>query len=105
VQHLRNAVREAQPQALRINAHAVKGAALNLGLAALASVAESLQQGAAHLPAHEIARLVQRYEELLPATRSAALALGLLPGSAAPGNKPGTSALGPKPLAPAPPTK
>jgi len=98
VQHLRNAVREAQPQALRINAHAVKGAALNLGLSALASVAESLQQGAAHLPAHEIARLVQRYEELLPATRQAAQALGLLPAGAAP--------LLPLPAAPSePPTR
>ena len=102
VQHLRNAVREAQPQALRINAHAVKGAALNLGLSALASVAEALQQGAAHLPAHEIARLVQRYEELLPATRNAAQQLGLLPGvaaAAAPSAAPqpgGTAAPAPK---------
>ena len=79
VQHLRAAVRDAQPLELRVNAHAVKGAALNLGLAALASTAEALQEGAAHLPAHEIARLVQRYEELLPLTRQAARDFGLLP--------------------------
>ena len=72
-----SAVRDAQPLELRVNAHAAKGAALNLGLTALASTAEALQQGAAHLPAHEIARLVQRYEELLLATRAAAQASGL----------------------------
>jgi len=79
VQHLRSAVRDAQPLELRVNAHAVKGAALNLGLAALAQTAEALQEGAAHLPAHEIARLVQRYEELLPVTRRAVEQAGLLP--------------------------
>ena len=79
VQHLRAAVRDAQPLELRVNAHAVKGAALNLGLSALAATAEALQEGAAHLPAHEIARLVQRYEELLPVTRQAARDYGLLP--------------------------
>ena len=78
VAHLRSAVRDAQPLELRVNAHAVKGAALNLGLAALAATAEALQEGAAHLPAHEIARLVQRYEELLVATRQAATEAGLL---------------------------
>jgi len=79
VQHLRAGVRDAQPLELRVNAHAVKGAALNLGLSALASTAGALQEGAAHLPAHEIARLVQRYEDLLPMTRQAAHDLGLLP--------------------------
>ena len=83
VQHLRAAMRDAQPLALRVNAHAVKGAALNLGLTALASTAEALQEGASHLPAHEIARLVQRYEELLPVTRQALVEAGLLPAAAA----------------------
>ncbi|MGC4077603.1 MAG: ATP-binding protein [Rubrivivax sp.] len=77
VQRLRAAVRDAQPLELRVNAHAARGAALNLGLAALASTAEALQEGAAHLPAHEIARHVQRFEDLLPATREAAIAAGL----------------------------
>jgi two-component system, sensor histidine kinase len=78
VQHLRAAVRDAQPLELRVNAHAVKGAALNLGLAALAHTAQALQEGAAHLPAHEIARLVQHYEDLLVRTRRAAEQAGLL---------------------------
>jgi signal transduction histidine kinase/DNA-binding NarL/FixJ family response regulator/HPt (histidine-containing phosphotransfer) domain-containing protein len=78
VQRLRAAVRDAQPLELRVNAHAAKGAALNLGLAGLAATAEALQEGAAHLPAHEIARLVQRYEEQVPLTREAVRALGLL---------------------------
>ncbi len=79
VQRLRAAVRGAQPLELRVNAHAAKGAALNLGLSALAATADALHEGAAHLPAHEIARLVQRYEELLPQTREAARRLGLAP--------------------------
>ena len=78
VQRLRGAVRDAQPLDLRVNAHAAKGAALNLGLAGLAATAEALQEGAAHLPAHEIARLVQRYEEQLVATREAVRELDVL---------------------------
>ena len=81
VDRLRAAVRDAQPLELRVNAHAAKGAALNLGLAALAATADALHEGAAHLPAHEIARLVQRYEDLLPASREAARAASLLPGA------------------------
>jgi two-component system, sensor histidine kinase len=83
VQRLRAAVRDAQPLELRVNAHAARGAALNLGLAALAATAETLHEGASHLPAHEIARLVQRFEELLPLTRTAAIAAGLEPMTAA----------------------
>ena len=79
VQHMRAAVRDGQPLELRVNAHAVKGAALNLGFTALAHTAQALQEGAAHLPAHEVARLVQRFEELLPQTRQAAARAGLLP--------------------------
>jgi hypothetical protein len=78
VERLRTAVRDAQPLELRTNAHAAKGAALNLGLAGLAATAQALQEGAAHLPAHEIARLVQLYEEQVPRTREAARHLGLL---------------------------
>ncbi len=77
VMRLRAAVRDAQPLELRVNAHAAKGAALNLGLAGLAATAEALHEGAAHLPAHEVARLVQRFEEQLPLTRRAVAALNL----------------------------
>jgi HPt (histidine-containing phosphotransfer) domain-containing protein len=71
VQRLRAAVRDAQLLDLRVHAHAAKGAALNLGLTGLAQTAQALQDGAAHLPAHEIARLVQQFEAKLPATRIA----------------------------------
>ncbi len=76
--HLRAAVRDGLPLDVRANAHAAKGAALNLGLARLAATAQALQEGAAHLPAHEIARLVQRYEDQIVATRDALNTLGLL---------------------------
>jgi signal transduction histidine kinase/CheY-like chemotaxis protein/HPt (histidine-containing phosphotransfer) domain-containing protein len=79
LRHLRSAVRDAQPLELRVNAHAVKGAALNLGLSALAETAAALQEGASHLPAHEIALLVRRFEEQLQATEAALRARGLLP--------------------------
>jgi HPt (histidine-containing phosphotransfer) domain-containing protein len=85
VQHLRAAVRDAQTLELRVNAHAAKGAALNLGLSALAHTAQALYEGAAHLPAHEVARLVQRYEELLPLTREAVRQAGLAGPTAPPG--------------------
>jgi hypothetical protein len=84
VQRFRAAVRDAQPLELSTNAHAAKGAALNMGLAGLAATAEALHEGAAHLPAHEIARLVQRYEDLVPATRAALHALGVLQGAPQP---------------------
>ena len=77
VLRLRAAVRDAQPLELSVNAHAAKGAALNLGLTGLAITATALHEGAAYLPAHEIARLVQRYEDLLPLTRAAVAECGL----------------------------
>jgi signal transduction histidine kinase/DNA-binding response OmpR family regulator len=78
VEHMRAAVRNGQPLELRVHAHAARGAALNLGLAALAQTAQALHEGAAHLPAHEVAHLVQRYESLLARTRRAAQDAGLL---------------------------
>jgi len=79
VQRLRAAVRDAEALELKVNAHAAHGAALNLGLAALATTAGALHEGASHLAAHEIARLVQRFEEQLAQTRKAAIADGLMP--------------------------
>ena len=78
VQRLRAAVRDGQPLELRVHAHAARGVALNLGLAAIAHTAQALHEGAAHLPAHEIARLVQTFEDLIPRTRRAASLAGLL---------------------------
>jgi signal transduction histidine kinase/DNA-binding response OmpR family regulator len=92
VQRLRAAVRDAQPPELRVHAHAAKGAALNLGLTGLAQTAQALHDGAAHLPAHEIARLVQRYEAQLPATRLAAQAV-LEPAEARPADPDGPGSL------------
>ena len=79
LERLRAAVRDAQPLDLRVNAHALRGAALNLGLAGIATTAESLREGAAHLPAHEIALLVQRFESQLTQARDALAPLGLAP--------------------------
>ena len=78
VARLRGAMRDAQPLDLRVHAHASHGAALNLGLGALAATAEALHEGASHLPAHEIARLVQRYEDQVGQTRVALRQIGLL---------------------------
>ncbi|MBL8308328.1 MAG: response regulator [Rubrivivax sp.] len=77
VRRLRASVRDAQPLELRVTAHALKGAALNLGLAGLAATASALHEGAARLPAHEIARLVQRFEDQIALTRGAIKALRL----------------------------
>lgn len=74
---MRQALREGRALELRALAHATRGAALNLGLSALAQTAQALHEGAAHLPAHEVAHLVQRFERLLPRTREAAQEVGL----------------------------
>ncbi len=75
---LREALRDGQADKLRGHAHAARGAALNLGLTALARTAAQLQQGAASLPAHEVALLVQRFEDLLEPTQAACLAEGVI---------------------------
>ncbi|MFN7725875.1 MAG: ATP-binding protein [Rubrivivax sp.] len=74
---LRDAVRHAQTVALQQQGEQLRSEALALGLSALAATADALLQGAAHLPAHEVARHVQRFEDLLPRTRAAADAAGL----------------------------
>ncbi len=78
VQQLRAALRDGQALDLRVRAHAVRGAALNFGLAALAQTAQALHEGATHVPAHEIARLIQRFEDQLGASRIACERAGLL---------------------------
>ena len=60
-------LRDGQVLDLRVNAHAARGAALNFGLGALAQTAQALHEGATHVPAHEIARLVQRFEDQMRA--------------------------------------
>ena len=78
VERLRVALRDGQALDLRVNAHAARGAALNFGLSALAQTAQALHEGATHVPAHEIARLIERYEQLLERSREACDAEGLL---------------------------
>jgi two-component system, sensor histidine kinase len=78
VERLRVALRDGQALDLRVNAHAARGAALNFGLSALAQTAQALHEGATHVPAHEIARQIQRFEQLLTASREACEAAGLL---------------------------
>ena len=78
VDRLRVALRDGQALDLRVNAHAARGAALNFGRSALAQTAQALHEGATHVPAHEIARLIQRFEQLLQDSRVACEAAGLL---------------------------
>ena len=74
---MRRAMREAQAEALKREAHAVKGAALNLGLPALAEAAARLNREAGTLSAAELALAVQRFEEVARATRAFCQAEGL----------------------------
>ncbi|MEO7854906.1 MAG: ATP-binding protein [Rubrivivax sp.] len=78
VERLRVALRDGQVLELRVHAHAARGAALNLSLSALAKTAQALHEGATHAPAHEIAHLLQRFEDQLARSREACRAAGLL---------------------------
>lgn len=78
LEQLRAAVRDARMQDLKVGAHGLRGAALNLGLNALAATAAALHDGAAHLAAHEVALLLQRLELQLEQSRVALLAMGLI---------------------------
>jgi len=75
---MREAMREADTEALRRNAHTVKGAALNLGLSALADAAARLNRDAAILSPPQLALALQRSEETLAATRALCTSEGLL---------------------------
>jgi HPt (histidine-containing phosphotransfer) domain-containing protein len=67
---MREAMREADVDDICRAAHGVKGAALNLGLPALAEAAAGLNRDAATLAPAQLALAVQRYEELVEATRA-----------------------------------
>ena len=66
---MREALRDADVEALRRSAHSVKGAALNLGLQALAQSAARLHLGAGSLTPPHLALALQRFEETVHATR------------------------------------
>lgn len=74
---MREAMRDADTETLRRAAHAVKGAALNLGLPALADAAATLSRDGNTLSPAQLALAVQRYEELVSATQSLCAAEGL----------------------------
>jgi hypothetical protein len=76
---MRDALRDADTEALRRCAHNVKGAALNLGLPALAQAAALLNQEAGNLAGPHLALAVQRYEEITQATRRLCQGEGWLP--------------------------
>jgi len=75
---MREAMREADVDEVCRAAHGVKGAALNLGLPALAEAAAGLNRDAATLGPAPLALAVQRYEELVEATRAVCAAEGLV---------------------------
>ena len=75
---MREAMRDADLEALRRCAHGVKGTAENLGLPALATAATQLDREAATLAAPQLALAVQRFEELTAATRALCRSEGLL---------------------------
>ncbi|WP_284616511.1 ATP-binding protein [Aquabacterium humicola] len=75
---MRDAMRDADTDRLREAAHAVKGAALNLGLPALADAAAVLNRDAGTLGAPQLALAVQRFEELVLATRRLCEAEGIV---------------------------
>ena len=77
-QRMREAMREADIDALRQQAHAIKGASLNLGLPALAGAAATLSSEAQAMGAAQLALAVQRFAELVQATRALCAAEGLI---------------------------
>ncbi len=75
---MRDAMRDADPDALRRSAHTVKGAALNLGLPALADAASLLSREGGSLAASHLALAIQRFEEVTAASRKLCAGEGLL---------------------------
>ena len=75
---LRRAVGDAAPAELAGRAHSLKGAAASLGLRALGAIAQQVQLGAADARPAELARLIDRLEEVFELSRAECLAAGLL---------------------------
>jgi HPt (histidine-containing phosphotransfer) domain-containing protein len=67
---MRRALREPDTEELRRVSHGLKGAALNLGLHALAEAAGRVSAGAASTSASQLALALQRFDETLTATRA-----------------------------------
>ena len=77
-QRMRTALREADAESLQQTAHGIKGAALTLGLPALAEAAAALNRDADGLAAGPLALALHRFEDLLAATRQHCTGEGLL---------------------------
>lgn len=75
---MREAMRDADTDTLRRSAHNVKGAALNLGLPALADAASLLSREASTLLAAQLGLALQRFEAVTAATRARCASEGLL---------------------------
>jgi len=69
-ERMRRALRDADTDELRRVSHGLKGAALNLGLHALAEAAGRLSASAASTSAGQLALALQRFDETLTATRA-----------------------------------
>ncbi|HEY6352902.1 MAG TPA: response regulator, partial [Burkholderiaceae bacterium] len=69
-ERMRRALRDADTDELRRVSHGLKGAALNLGLHALAEAAGRLSSSAASTSASQLALALQRFDETLVATRA-----------------------------------
>jgi len=69
-ERMRRALRDADTDELRRVSHGLKGAALNLGLHALAEAAGRLSGSAASTSAGQLALALQRFDETLVATRA-----------------------------------
>ncbi|MFI4932727.1 MAG: response regulator, partial [Burkholderiales bacterium] len=69
-ERMRRALREADTDELRRVSHGLKGAALNLGLHALAEAAGRLSASATSTSAGQLALALQRFDETLVATRA-----------------------------------
>ena len=63
---------------IRAHAHALRGAALNLGLRTVAQTAEQLQTSSAETPVSELTRLLDALDQHLTLTRALCVRLGLL---------------------------
>jgi hypothetical protein len=69
-ERMRRALRDADTEELRRVSHGLKGAALNLGLRALADAADRLSGSAPNTNAGQLALALQRFDETLAATKA-----------------------------------
>jgi two-component system, sensor histidine kinase len=83
-QRMHKALRAADAGELRQASHGVKGAALNLGLRALADAADRVNQQADALNATQLALALQRFDETLAASHNLCASEGLVEAAPAP---------------------